>query len=246
MRKSKTPRPSQRKGTTADLAKELRLLAEAQRKTEESMATLAQAQARTEEQLGNLTSRVDALAEAQQRTEQRLEELAQAQARTEQRLEELAKAQQELVQAQARTEGTVRFLVEAVNNLRQTVGSLAENIGFGLEDIARVMLPGYLQRHLGLLLDGELERRFVSVEGEEMEINLYREGTQNGEKVVVIGECKSRIRSSQVEEFVARLTKIRKTLILRAVPVMVGYFIHPSGSEVAEKEGILLVASYQR
>jgi len=194
-------------------------------RVEESVAQLAQAQTRTEERLNTLTARVDALAEAQQRTEKRLEELA---------------------RAQARTEETMRSLVEAVNDLRQTVGSLAENIGFGLEDIARVMLPGYLQRHLDLVLDAELQRRFARVEGEEVEINLYGEGTQNGERVAVVGECKSRIRSSQVEEFVSRLTKVRRALAVRVVPVMVGYFIHPSGTEVAEKEGVLLVASYQR
>lgn len=93
-----------------------------------------------------------------------VQELAQAQTRMEQRMGGLERAMQELAQAQARTEQGIERLVQAQQNLAQQVGVLSDNIGYGLEDIARVVLPGYLERHLGLVLEGklgeELNRRF--------------------------------------------------------------------------------------
>lgn len=217
MKKSQSLAPSQRKTTT--LAREIRPLAEAQR--------------RTEERMGRLEEVLAALAGAQRRTEEQVTALAEAQRRTEEQVTALAEAQR-------RTEETVR-------QLAQTVGRFSDIIGFGLEDIARVVLPGYLQRHLGIMLFGdELERRFITTNRQVIEINLYGEGKQNGEKVVVIGECKSRIRSSQVEEFADTLGQLRPHFQQRLIPVLFGYWIHPSGTEAAQRTGILLVASYQK
>ena len=60
--------------------------------------------------------------------------------------------------------------------------------------MARVVLPGYLQRHYGLQLEGargeELTRRFFQVDGQTVEVNLYSEGQHNGQQIVVLGEVK--------------------------------------------------------
>jgi len=239
MKKPKFSPSSQRK-TTTTLVEEIRLLAEAQRQSvermgrlEETMTSLAEAQKRTEEQ-------VAALAEAQRRTEERvgrLEEtmatLAEAQRRTEEQVAALAKAQHS-------TE-------ETIQQLARTVGALSDNIGFGLEDVAHVVLPGYLQRHFGIQLFGdELERRFIITDRLAIEVDLYGKGQQNGEQVVVVGECKSRIRSSQVEEFARKVAQLRSELQDKLIPVMFGFWIHPSATEAAQRTGILLVASYQR
>ena len=85
-----------------------------------------------------------------------VQELAQAQARTEQRMGGLERAMLELAQAQARTEQQIEKLVQAQQDLARQVGSLSDNIGYELEDIAKVVLPGYLQRHFGLALEGVL------------------------------------------------------------------------------------------
>ena len=239
-------------------------LAQAQVRTEQRIDDLAQAQARTEERVSGLEQAMLELAQAQVRTEQRVEELAQAQARTEQRVEELAQAQarteervsgleqamQALTQAQARTEQQMERLIEAQRNLAQQVGRLSETIGFGLEDIAKVVLPGYLQRHFGIVLEGELgeelSRRFFHVDGTDVEINLYGEGKRDGQRVVVLGEAKSRIYGNDVEKFAHNLAVIDHVLKGEVVRVMFGYFIHPSAQEAARERDILVVASYQR
>jgi uncharacterized protein YhaN len=238
MPKSKSSLPPQPRTTT--LVKELQLLTEGQRRAEERMG-------RVEEALAGL-------AEAQRRTEERLTTLAEAQYRNEERLGRVEEALTTLAEAQQRTEEQIVALAkdqqrteQTVRNLAQAVGRLSDVIGFGLEDVARVVLPGYLERHLGIKLYGdELERRFIITDQQVAEVDLYGEGRQNGEKVVVIGECKSRIRSSQVEEFAETVKRLRPHVQDKLVPVMLGYWIHPSATVAAQKTGILLVASYQR
>jgi predicted transcriptional regulator len=199
-------------------------LAEAQRRTEERLETLA-------EGLLALTRHVDQLAEAQRRTEERLETLAEG-------LLALTRRVDQLAEAQRRTE-------EAVRALAQAVGRLSDTIGYGLEDIARVILPGYLERHLDIRVD-ELERRFIGPEGREVEIDLYGEGSQGGRRVVILGEARSRIYSSEVEQFDRAMRPVTESLPDKVIKVMVGYLIHPSASRLAAEKEILLVASYQR
>ncbi|MDI6885429.1 MAG: hypothetical protein QMD22_03605 [archaeon] len=188
---------------------------------------LAQAQSRTEERMGRL--------------EEAVERLAQAQSRTEERMGRLEEAVERLAQAQARTE-------EEVRNLAQQVGKLSENIGSSLEDIAKVVLPGYLERHFNIHIDDELERRFFVVDSEEIEMNIYGEGKKNGKKVVILGEVKSRIYEREVEGFIQEVSKLLPVLKGKGgvFKVMFGYLIHPSAAKLGEAQEVILVASYQR
>jgi hypothetical protein len=97
----------------------------------------------------------------------------------------------------------------SLRELAQQVGKLSDTIGFGLEDIARVVLPGWLSRHEGIEVD-ELTRTFLEVDGEVVEINLYGVGVRGGEKVVVLGEARSRIYEHDVKEFDGVAEKARK------------------------------------
>jgi len=171
------------------------------------------------------------LAKAQDQTEKRMGELAEAQDRTEKRMGELAKAQ-------SRTEVQVQ-------NLARSVGKLSDNVGFGLEDIARVVLPGYLERHLGILVK-EFSRKFFSVNGDEVEINLYAAGKKEDKRITVLGECKARIYRREVRSFVRQADKVRGLLKGDTLLVMFGYWIHPSASVLAKEKDVHLIASYQR
>jgi uncharacterized protein YoxC len=242
------------------LREAVRDLAEAQARTEERMGRLeaaverlAEAQARTEERMGRLEAAMERLAEAQARTEQRLEALAEAQARTEHGLSELSQTVKGLAEAQAKTESgldalsqTVKQLAKSVENLAQQVGRLSDNVGFGLEDVARVMLPGYLWRHYGIVLEHELDRRFFRVDKTEVEINLYGEGKRDGEDIIVLGECKSRIYQREVEKFVEALSLLGNRLDKKIFKVMFGFYLHPSADTPAQLNDITLVASYHR
>jgi len=194
-----------------------------------------------------LTISVDRLAEAQAETGQkvgRLEEsmakLAEAQAKTEQKVGRLEESVDKLAVAQAKTE-------QAIKHLSINISGLSDTIGFGLEDIARTVVPGYLERHENIYIE-ELQRGFIEVDGVEREIDLFGECNRDGETILIIGEVKSRIYEGEVKKFVSNvINPIRKSEKERRIyPLMFGYVIHPSAQRLAKAEGVHLVASYQR
>ncbi len=219
--------------------KELHIRREDFRKLEEAVERLAQAQAKTEERMGRLEEAVERLAQAQAKTEERM-------GRLEGRVGGLEEAVERLAQAQAKTEKAMERLVQAQTEMRKEIGGLGAVIGFGLEDIGRVVLPGYLERHYNIYVD-ELNRKFFRVNKKtQIEINLYGEGKKNGKKVVILGETKSRIYEGEVKKFLRQSSKIAPQIKCEVLKVMFGYLIHPTAMELAKKEGIILVASYQR
>jgi len=225
---------------------EFNKLVEEVRQLVKSIDRLAEAQKRTEERVDRLSKALEELAEAQKRTEERvdrlskaLEELAEAQKRTEERVDKLAKVVDSLVLA-------VGELSDSVKMLKVEVGRLSETVGFGLEDIARVVLPGWLQRHTGIYVE-ELRREFFTVNGEEIEVDLFGEGLKDKKKVFIIGEVKSRIYRHDVEQFYRKYSKLKKVLPRdKLIGVLFGYLIHPSARKQAQKHGFYTIASYER
>ncbi len=234
-------------GTLSDLREAVAKLIHAQTRTEARldalaarMEELAQAQARTEARLEALAVRVDTLAV-------RVEELAQAQARTEARLDALAARVDtlavrvdELAQAQARTEKTVR-------ELARQVGGLSEAVGGGLEDLSYEVLPYVLEKELALEL-GELGREYVAVDGEEIEFNIFGTGfyrEQPERKVVLLGEVKSNITTTELKRFARLVRRARPHLApAEVIPVFFGFRARPAVRELARKEGVNLIFSY--
>ena len=214
-------------------------------KLETAIERLTQAQTRTEERMGRLEIAIERLAQAQTRTEERVsrleaatERLTRAQQGLAQAQQELTQAQQKLAQAQTRTE-------RAVRNLAIQVGRLTDTVGYGLEDIAKVVLPGYLKAHYNVQVE-KLERRFFEVKGKLMEINLYGEGLKDGKKLILLGEVKSKIHERDVINFIKNTDKLIQEFKVEVLKIMFGYFIHPSATKLAEREKIVLVASYQK
>ena len=215
-----------------ELAKRVEELAAAQLRLEKRMEELAAAHASLERRVEELAKRVDALAVAHESLTKRMEELAAAHASLEKRVEELAVS--------------VLKLTDAVQNLAREVGRLSETVGFGLEDVARVVVPGWLHRHEGIEVE-DLVRRFFTVEGEEVEINLYGEGLREGRRVYILGEAKSRIYGDDVWRFYSAASKVAKLLKDGDVyMLMFGFYVHPTAEKAAEKLGVRLIASYMR
>jgi predicted nuclease with TOPRIM domain len=218
-------------------------LAQAQARTDAAVQQLVQAQARTEQRVEQLEGAMQRLAEAQARTEERLdrleaavERLAEAQARTEERVDRLEAAVERLAEAQARTE-------QALQQLATQVGALSDNVGYGLEDIARVVLPGYLKQRYGVTVE-RLERRIFPIDGQQFDIDLYAEGRRGRRRIVVLGEVKARIYAREVHHFQQVLQAVRPQLPVEPLPVLFGYFIDLSAMEAAQDQ-ILLIAAYQ-
>jgi len=201
-----------------DKVKEIKVTREEFDKLTKVVRELAEAQRRTEERLNELAMRVDQLAEAQRRTEERLNELAM-------RMDQLT---------------------EAVHSLSVSVGRLSDVVGYGLEDIARIMVPGWLERHMGIYVE-DLSPRFLEVDGLEIQVNLFGVGRRDGTEVIVVGECKSRIYASEVKKFSSLLDNVRRAFPGKEVlGFLFGFLIHPSAEIEAEKRGIKVIATYMR
>ncbi|MDR7469137.1 MAG: hypothetical protein QN201_03230 [Armatimonadota bacterium] len=217
------------------LTDDLLSLPEIVRRLAGHLEQLAAAQQRTE-------GRLEQLAAAQQRTEGRLEQLAAAQQRTESRLEQLAAAQRRTEDQVARLVEEMRRLAEGQREMARQVGALAETIGFTLEDLAREVAPAYLEKHYGIRV-AKLQRRFLTLDTEEVEVDLYGEGTRDGERIVVVGEVKSRIYGRDVEALGRRIQALAAALPGIPVPVLFGFVVHPSAIDAAARAGAVVITS---
>ena len=184
-----------------------------------------------EARVDRLEAALICLAEAQARTEESVRQLAAAQARAEERFVHLE-------EAQARTE-------LAVQALAQQVGRLADTIGFTLEELAREVTPAYLAQHYSIHVL-QLDRCFLIVDGQELEFDLYGTGQRDGERVIVVGEVRSRIYGRDVEEAVRRTTRLAPQLSGTLVAVLFGFVIHPLARVAAQRLGAIVISSSGR
>lgn len=184
------------------------------------------------------------------RIEAALERLAQAQARSAERFSQVEVALARLAEAQACTEEHITRIEEILERtervlaeLTTQVKALSDNAGYGLEDIARVVLPGYLRSRYGIQIE-RLERRIFQVDGQSIDIDLYAEGKRGRKQVVVLGEVKARIYGREVSQFHSTVERLMPLIAAEIVPLMFGYFIDLSAMEAAGQQ-TLLIASYQ-
>ena len=93
-----------------------------------------------------------------------------------------------------------------------------------------------------------MDRRFIEYpEGKEDEINIYGEGSLDGERIYIIGESKSQLGKKDVDKFKKRVERIRGYLGGKIVPILVTYQVRPKVERYAVKaiEGLLIYKSYQ-
>lgn len=235
-----------------DLKNSIKDLVEIQKKFEERLAKLEDAFIKVEERLTKLEEafiraeeRLAKLEEAQLKFEERLTRLEEAQIKTEERLSRLEEAVIRLAEAQERTEKTLNELAMSLKRLSEEFEGLKETVGFSLEDIARVVLPGWIERHLKIKVP-EMERKFFNINRELVEVDLYAETKIKGESIAVIAEVKNRIRKKDVETFDKKFNKLKDYLKIKCIGILFGFLIYPDAAEEASKKKIYTVVSYQR
>ncbi len=204
----------------------------------EAVAKLAEVQKRGEERLAGLEEKAV-------RLEERMVGLEEKMVKLEERMVGLEDRVGGLEERVGRLEDSHIKLVESVAGLAKEVGRLSETVGFGLEDVARVVVPSWLYRHEGIVVD-DLVRKFFLVDGVEVELNLYGEGVKSGVKVIILGEAKSRIYGDDVNRFYDSASKIFKIFREQIYLLMFSFYVHPSAEREAESKKIRLIASYMR
>jgi len=194
----------------------------------------------TKDEFSELKQIVAELAEAQKQTEARVEELAEAQKQTEARVEELAEAQKQ-------TELEIKKLAKGLRETRQMVGGLSDTVGYGLEDRAIAALPGLLKKRFGIEPDDGFVRKFIVMDGKEVELNMFGGGHKDGEKWFIVGEGKAKLSKKDIDKFLRLLTRLETAKIVgdHVLPLMVTYSARPATEDYAKEKGINIIWSYE-
>jgi hypothetical protein len=257
--------------TVAHLAEENRKLAEGQERLWQAVGQLTEGQQRLQETVAHLAEENRKLAEGQERLWQAVGQLTEGQQRLQETVTHLAEENRRLAEGQERLQETVAQLVGVQLQLQTTVSQLAEEsrkamvvlkevsrkvgrldeqLGMTVESVAQIVLPGYLERHFGIKLEGklgyELKPMFFRLNGEWEQVDLYGEGTMGKEEICIVCECKAKIYERDVHAFVKKLERLWGLLRKRPIPVLFGYSIHPSAQEPASSHNILLVSPLHR
>jgi len=160
---------------------------------------------------------------------------------------ELKQVVGELAQAQKRTEEEVKKLAKGMRETRQMVGGLSDSVGYGLEDRAIASLPVLLKERYGIEADDGFVRKFMEVNGREVELNMFGTGRKGEQKWYVVGEGKAKLSKKDVDRFLKLLDRLRLYRIVgdNVLPVMVTYSTRPAVQGYAEEKGINIIWSYE-
>ncbi|MDH7553352.1 MAG: hypothetical protein QHH74_06845 [Spirochaetota bacterium] len=190
---------------------------------------LAEAQKRTEQSIKELTER-------QNKTEQSIKELTEAQKRTEQRVDSLTIKMEELTVALKETQIELRQLAEDHRTTRRILGDLTHTIGYTLEDTIMKYIPDYAFKEYGVTIT-TVDRRYITYPDKRYdEINIYSEGTKNGNKVYIIGESKAQLGKKDVESFDKMIKRLQNTLEGEIIGFVVCYSCTPDVEEYVKQE----------
>ncbi len=256
----------------AELPKLVRDLVRAQQATNRQIRLLAQAQARTEEQVASLQEAVRQLTEAQARTEQQVaglqeavRQLTEAQARTEERVgrledrvDRLEGVVERLAEAQARTEEELRALVREVAVLKGDVADLKDDVsdlkGSDLERTYREQAAQYFQgilrrirvvdhQRLADLLDDAVDagRITAAEKARVLECDVVLLGRRDGEQVYLLAEVSSVVDRGDVERAHLRAAILEKATGVQAVAAAAGRHATKGAREEATASGVWLV-----
>ncbi len=221
-----------------ELKEIVRELSFAQKRSEEKIGELVEAQKKTEERMNKLEEKMAELAEAQKKTEERMNKLEEKMAELAEAQKETEKAIKELVEAQKKTE-------KRINNLTEIVGGHSHTIGQILEDKAILKLPFLLKERYGIEVEGKLRRGFIKNDKDEFEeTNIYGYGKRDGEKVLILGEGKSRFGKGDLKDFLKKVKRFERKN--KVFPIIITYiFSSPKVEEEVKKLNLSYFLSFE-
>jgi hypothetical protein len=204
----------------------------------ENTRAIAELRAVVEKHSEQIAENTRAIAELRAVVEKHSEQIA----RNTQAIERLERAVEELVKAEQR-------LTRRTDDIARQLGGISMNIGYFLENEAYEALPPLLERDYGVRVLTPLTRDFVEDDkGNEYEVNIFGEGERDGERVLIVGECKTQLSKQEIDRFLRRKIKpVQRIFSGRAVfPVMVGHAVTSKQVQrYAQERGVAVYLSYQ-
>lgn len=135
---------------------------------------------------------------------------------------------------------------DSVNDINKRIGGLSETVGYSLEDKSYRALPELLKKDYGIIVEGKLKRGYlVDYKEKEIEVNIIGKGTKDGKELTIIGESKSKLSKSKVDEFIKKKLNRFKGVYKDIFPILVTNMIVESDTEVYVKQkNIAIYYSY--
>ncbi len=197
-----------------------------------------------------LSQKVNELAEAQRRTEEvvrklveRQDRLEEGQKRLEERQDRLEKALAELAEAQRKTEEELKKLAAEHTKTRRRLEGLSDTVGYTLENAAYRALPAILKSY-GLEVEGRLIRKYVRVGRVLRQVNIYGHARRNGERVLILGEVKTRPSKKEISRFEKLVDTLARAEGLSVFRLFVAHDFPPDIEDFLRSRDILPVWSY--
>ena len=206
--------------------------------TEQHSVQIAELRATTERHSEQIAENTRAIAELRAVVEKHSEQIAE----NTRAIERLERVVEDLVKAEQR-------LTRRTDDIARQLGGMAMDLGYLLENDAYESLPPLLERDYGVRVLKPLTRDFVEDDkGNEYEVNIFGEGERDGERVLIVGECKTQLSKQEIDRFLRRKIKpVQRIFSGRAVfPVMVGHAVTSKQVQrYAQERGVAVYLSYQ-
>ena len=108
-------------------------------------------------------------------------------------------------------------------------------------------LPKLLKEDFGIELENGLKRDYVEVSPKRYEeINIIGKGKVKGKEIIILGEAKTQLKKSDIDNFLAKVNKITPILGYKDKLILfVTCQASPPVREYAKQKGVAIYFSYQ-
>jgi len=104
-----------------------------------------------------------------------------------------------------------------------------------------------LKNRFNITLKSSLVRKYLTYNGEEIELNIYGEGEKEGVRLDIIGEAKSRPSKKDINKFVRKINLLEKRKVIseNKFLLLVCYTIRPEVERYAKEKNVEVIWSYE-
>jgi inorganic pyrophosphatase len=148
---------------------------------------------------------------------------------------ELKAVVKRIAEAQERTERSLNELIKDHKSVKKQLGGLSMDVGYGIEDRMIPHLPAFVKKEFGVDLTRVDRRNVIYPTGKYDEVNLYGEGSRDGQDIFVIGEAKAQPGKKDFDDFTKKLGRLHDLLKGAIESFMVGYQYTPAVEVYAEE-----------
>ena len=109
------------------------------------------------------------------------------------------------------------------------------DVGYGIEDKMIPHLPAFAKMEFGVDLTQVDRRNVIYPTGKYDEVNLYGEGSRDGQDIFMIGEAKAQPGKKDFDDFSKKLARLQGVLKGTIESFMVGYQYTPAVEAYADE-----------